>query len=132
MGVVKCRAPQQLAILAHQVPYTDILPLCGHRVLVQLGLSPTTSLSRLAEQGKQVRLEVVQPGVMASRHPLLHTRESEGTLCWGPEVGRKEGGKEGRGERGKEGSERKRGRRERGEREGGMYTSINSETSRII
>ena len=59
VGVVKCRAPQQLAILAHQVPYTDILPLCGHRVLVQLGLSPTTSLSRLAEQGKQVRLEVL-------------------------------------------------------------------------
>lgn len=80
----------------------------------------------MAEQGKQVRLEVVQPGVMVSCHPLLHTRESEGTLRWGPEVGRKE-------------RERARGRRERGgEREekegeseggkGGVYKhrSINS------
>ena len=76
---------------------------------------------------------MVQPGVMASRHPLLHTRESDGTLRWGPEVGRKEGGKEG-------GREGRRGGKERGERgrekkEGGIYkymTSTNSETSRII
>ena len=69
---------------------------------------------------------MVQPGVMVSCHPLLHMRESEGTLRWGPEVGRKE-------------RERARGRRERGgEREekegeseggkGGVYKhrSINS------
>ena len=75
-------------------------------------------MSRLAEQGKQVRLEVVQPGVMVSCHPLLHTRESEGTLRWGPEVGRKERERV-RGRR-----ERARGRRERGREEREGCTSI--------